>query len=406
MKRSSFRTQRNTTKRERGEAAICLPESSRVCDGAVMKRSVLLVLCLMVRWTVAAPVGSINAADGSISTAGSTTTVTMNQSSQINWSSLSLAAGESLKVMSSGGPHASLNIVTGSASTILGGITADGPFYLVNPAGIFVGASGSITAPQVLLSTLSPADGSAALKGLPTTWSTSDFGTVQVEGSIAAATSVVILSETISIGATGSVKTSDTALDSIEMIAASSGVSGNASAWTVTAPARGQTGTLSNTGRIEGHTVQLISHGSLANGGLITTGGAKSPTGDSVLLRAVDIVNETQGTINSRNVKFEGDTTPTLLGKVINPDDGSNPGATTGTTQVPRLSGGAPQAVTQINPGQLSFTTLKSVQLDSPKPTATTSTPTLAVRRGADELKPKPKKVAKLKRTSFFGVVK
>ena len=370
-----------------------------------MHRPLLPVLCLLACVAKAAPLGSINPANGSISTVGTTTTVTLNLPSQINWTNLSLAAGNSLRFESVGGAgHPSLNIVTGPRSQINGSITADGPFYLVNPAGIFVGASGSITAPQVLLSTLSPADNSAALKGLSTTWSTSGFGTVDVQGSITAATSLVILSETITIGTNATVKTTDAAAGRIEMIAASSGVTGHAGAWTVTTPARGQSGTLSNTGRVEGHSVQLISHGSLVNGGVITTGGAKSPKGDSVLLRAVDIVNETKGSINSRSVTFEGDTTPTLLGKIINPDDGSNPGATTGTTQIPRLSGGSPQVVTQINPGQLSYTTLQSIQLASPKPTATVKSPTLAVRRGAEEVKPKATK--KLKRTSFFGAVK
>ncbi len=371
-----------------------------------MRRPLLpFSLCLIAFTAQAAPVGSINVADGSISTSGNTTTVTLNQSSQVNWTNLSLAAGNSLKFVSAGGAgYASLNIVTGPRSQINGSINADGPFYLVNPAGIFIGASGSITAPQVLLSTLSPADNSAALKGLSTTWSTSGFGTVEVQGSITAATSLVILSETISINTNATVKTTDAGAGRIEMIAASTGVTGNAGAWTVTTPTRGQSGTLSNTGRVEGHSVQLISHGSLSNGGVITTGDAKSPKGDSVLLRAVDIVNEIKGSISSRDVKFEGDSTPTLLGKIINPDDGSNPGATSSTTQIPRLSGGSPQVVTQINPGQLSYTTLQSIQLASPRPTATSKGPTLAVRRGSEN--EKSKATTKLKRTSFFGAVK
>jgi len=372
-----------------------------------MRQSRLILLGLFACTAVAAPVGTIQPADGSISTVGATTTVSLNRNSQINWSSLSLAAGEQLQVLSTGGgAYASLNLVTGGRSTILGAITADGPFYLVNPAGIFVGASGSIHAPQVLLSTLTPSDPVAALNGGTTSWSTAGLGTVQIEGAISAATSIVILSETISINRNASVATTDAAVGRIDMVAASSGVTGAGGNWSVLDPSRGQTGTLSNTGRIQAHSVQLISHGSLVNGGVITTGGATTPRGDQVLLRAVDIVNEESGIITARDIRFEGDLTPTQLGKLIDPDDGSNPGATTSTAQIPRLSGGAPQVVTQINPGQLGFTTLQSVQLAAPKPTATAAESTLAVRRGANRDTVEKSKRGKVKRTSFFGQVK
>ncbi len=350
-----------------------------------------------------APVGTIQPADGSINTTGSTTTVSLNRSSQINWSNFSVSATEQVKVASTGGGgFASLNIVNGPRSLIFGSVQADGPFYLVNPAGITLATSGSINAPQVLLSTLTPSDANAALSGISTTWGNSSFGDVVIAGSIAASTSIVVLSESIEITPTGRAVTPG----SIEMIAAAGGVTGGGTNWTASAPGGADNGLLLNTGRIEGHTVRLISHGSIANGGVITTGDKNPAKGDSVLLRAQDIVNETQGRISTRSLTFEGDPTPTVIGPVINPDDGSNPGATSSTTQIPRLSSpGTAQVVTQINPGQLSLTTLKTLQLAAPKPTAISQTPTLAVRRGATKEEPK-KKSNKVRRTSFFGATK
>jgi filamentous hemagglutinin family protein len=389
----------------------------RLSHGARMKISpqpTTIALLLVAAWSLrvgAAPSGSISVANGSINTTGTTTTVSLNQSSRIDWSNLSLTNNETLRYVSTGGAgFASLNIVSGGRSFIDGNITADGPFLLINPAGIVVG--GSIAAPQILLSTLSPSDPTAALTGSSTSWASPGFGTVQVSGTLSATTSLTILSETINILPPATLRTTDTANGSVNLIAADSGVTGNTGSWTVAEPSAGQSGTINQAGNVTAHSVRLISHGSLVNSGNLSTGGRSEPIGDQVLLRAIDIVHEVRGRISARHVLYEGDPTPVILGLVVNPDDGSNPSATSSTVQLPSLTGGKPLVITKFNPGQLSYTHLKTLQVAAPTPRAKPSSKVVAMRRGTGssrtpEKATKPTKATRptVQRSSFFGKI-
>jgi filamentous hemagglutinin family protein len=333
------------------------------------------------------------------------TTVSLNQPAIVNWSSLDLLAGEQLNFTSGGAGYASLNLVSGGTSFIHGSITADGPFYLVNPAGVFLGPTGSITAPSVLISALTPADPAAVLAGGTTSWNGSGLGNdVFIDGAIHAGSSLLVLGGNIVIGSTARVQ-ADAASGRVELIAGNSGIIGGpGGAGSAAGPTAGVPSSIVNQGQVVGHSVTLISQGSIANGGDIRSWLADS-AGDRVLLRAVDIVHEAQGQITTRQLVTDWDLTPTLLGKVINPDDGSNPATPSTTVQLPRLSSSGTQAVTKLQPGQLNYTHLSTVNVAAMKPTAAGSKAAQTVRRRGGETA-SPKKKPLVKRASFFGQTK
>lgn len=88
--------------------------------------------------------GTVAAGSASIDTGPSS--VTVNQSSAtgiINWNSFSIGAGNSVQF--NNGSGSTLSRVTGNVtSAIDGALTATGTLYLVNPAGVVVGPSGSV----------------------------------------------------------------------------------------------------------------------------------------------------------------------------------------------------------------------------------------------------------------------
>ena len=73
----------------------------------------------------------------------------------INWASFNIGSGESVLANLPGASSILLNRVGagGGPSLLLGSLTSNGRVYLVNPAGIVVGAGSQITAAQLLLST-------------------------------------------------------------------------------------------------------------------------------------------------------------------------------------------------------------------------------------------------------------
>lgn len=92
------------------------------------------------------------------------THITLFQNAELQWDRFDIPAGGSLDITSSGGIFSSKHLTSGfSPSSINGPITADGPFALINPAGIQVESAGSITAPALTLSTLPQFNGTEYL---------------------------------------------------------------------------------------------------------------------------------------------------------------------------------------------------------------------------------------------------
>ena len=105
--------------------------------------------------------GSIAAGSATISATSTATTITQaSQNAVINWQSFSVGAGNSVVFNLANAGGATLNRVTGTATTTIAGqITSNGAVYIVNPNGIAITASGSVqTGGGFVASTLDIAD--------------------------------------------------------------------------------------------------------------------------------------------------------------------------------------------------------------------------------------------------------
>jgi filamentous hemagglutinin family protein len=105
--------------------------------------------------------GAVSA--GSASIAGSAGKTTINQSSQnvaINWQSFSIGQKEAVQFVQPNSSSIALNRVLGSdASSIFGGLSANGKVFLVNPNGILFGQGAQVNVGGLVASTLNITDG-------------------------------------------------------------------------------------------------------------------------------------------------------------------------------------------------------------------------------------------------------
>ena len=95
---------------------------------------------------LANPVGpSVVAGTASIAQIGKTMTVTNSAGAILNWNQFSIAAGETTRFIQPTASSAVLNRVLGAdPSQIYGTLSSNGKVWLINPAGILVGASGRV----------------------------------------------------------------------------------------------------------------------------------------------------------------------------------------------------------------------------------------------------------------------
>ena len=89
-------------------------------------------------------------------------TMTLTQASQqaiMNWDSFSIGAGYGVNIDQPSAQAAMLaRVVGGDPSSILGALTADGIFYLVNPNGVYFGRDASVDVGQLIATTLNLTD--------------------------------------------------------------------------------------------------------------------------------------------------------------------------------------------------------------------------------------------------------
>jgi len=335
-----------------------------------------------------------------------TTTVRLSGPARLDWQRFQLQSGESLNYISEGGSHASLNVVRGPLpATIQGNLSADGPFYLLSPGGIQVGATGRISAPQVILSALGSDQADSLLSGGTAVFTKRGFGLVTVDGQISTPLggSIVVMGPTVRIGPTASLQAPG---GRVQVIAADpSPVSGDSkTGFSPAATAGGGSGLLSQDGTISARQVHLLSDGFLRNGGRLLSSGV----GNEVRLSAPQIIHEIRpgdrSVISTSRLIVQGDFRQE--GPVLNPDDGANPSPIAAVRQTPRLS--QPGFITTVAPGQtqLSHAPLQStVPNVSPIPTPARNPALVAARRGPDPPKKTPAKpvAGAVKKASFFG---
>jgi filamentous hemagglutinin family protein len=131
--------------------------------GNNFKRKLLIaavVSCFSSEVAWANPTGaSVARGSASISTSGSTMTVTNTPKAIINWASFGIAAGETVKFVQQSARSSVLNRVIGSdPSNILGALQSNGKVFLINPNGIMFGASARVDVNGLVASTLNMSD--------------------------------------------------------------------------------------------------------------------------------------------------------------------------------------------------------------------------------------------------------
>lgn len=132
-------------------------------------RAVSIAGLLVTTTAVAGPTGG-NVVAGSAAIDASGTTTTINQQTEllaIDWDQFSIGAGESVNFTQPGSTSIALNRdLSGIRSDLMGSLTATGRVFLLNPAGILVGAGATIDTAGLLLSDLNIDDPQAALTQL------------------------------------------------------------------------------------------------------------------------------------------------------------------------------------------------------------------------------------------------
>ncbi|WP_116137219.1 filamentous hemagglutinin N-terminal domain-containing protein [Trinickia diaoshuihuensis] len=145
------------------EPGVLRPKLSAVCVGVAVA-----ALSSASSLSYAGPLpsgGKFVAGSGSISNNGNS--LTINQTSDrgiVDWNSFSI--GNGYRVAFTNGAGATLNrVAAGAVSTIMGALTATGTVYLINPQGIVVGPSGTVTTGGRFVASTLDVDNAAFMAG-------------------------------------------------------------------------------------------------------------------------------------------------------------------------------------------------------------------------------------------------
>ncbi|MFH1873266.1 MAG: filamentous hemagglutinin N-terminal domain-containing protein, partial [Pseudomonadota bacterium] len=117
--------------------------------------------CFVTADAFALPIGAqvVNGA-ASIAQTGNVLTVTNSNGAIINWQQFNIDPGQTARFVQPSASSSVLNrVLANDPSVILGNLTSNGRVWLVNPAGIFVGAGARIDAAAFVASTLNVTNG-------------------------------------------------------------------------------------------------------------------------------------------------------------------------------------------------------------------------------------------------------
>ena len=149
---------------------------------------VVAALSLSAAVAHAAPTGGqIVSGSGSISSSGSTTTITQSSSTMsANWSSFNIAPKETVTFVQPSASSVAINRIFDTSGTrILGTLNANGQVFLINPNGIVFGKGAQVNVGGLVASTLDVSD--ASLGSGKLTFSGNGTGSVINYGTISAA---------------------------------------------------------------------------------------------------------------------------------------------------------------------------------------------------------------------------
>ncbi len=347
-----------------------------------MKRLILVLLTPTLAW---GQCPSTPSPDFSCTTAGGNTHITLFANTDVNWDRFDVPMGGSLDISSAGGAgFSNRHLTTGLfPSTIEGGITGDGPFTLVNSAGIRMTDSGSIFAPSILLSTL-PVTGPQTYQGFTRAEQMIVSGNVSADSG-----DVTLLSYNLTNS--GSVTAPN---GKVTVIATGS--------QTVVGPdlrlnpsegAFGSQARVTNRGAIQAPVVEIYTEGFIQNGGFIqgeqvTLDGRRSLLHEN---KPGSLIVADQLTLPSGGV---------IEGPLFGPNDGNNPGGVSTTLGLPDLEKGSftSKRKTTLLPAQFSSSNVARSRVPSAVSRKTTSGSSRLATRGAAKKKSSKKR-------SFFGTV-
>ena len=173
--------------REAAGGFVAVSEMARACGArTASKAAVVSSALLLVAGAQAAGTG-FNVVDGSatLATNGATSTVTQTSHGvRIDWQTLGVAAGGTLKFVQPSASAVALNVIKGGVATeILGQLQANGNVFILNPNGVLVRAGAQVSVAGFLGSTndlvsFNPATGALVLQANGSTAEVSNAGTI------------------------------------------------------------------------------------------------------------------------------------------------------------------------------------------------------------------------------------
>ncbi|MFT4548429.1 MAG: filamentous hemagglutinin family protein [Verrucomicrobiales bacterium] len=375
------------------------------------------------------PAAHIGNFEGCVAT-GNTTTITFNGSAVLEWDrGFNIRPDQDLRFTFAGGARGAVlnRDISGGNSNIAGTVTSNGRALLINPSrSIFIQPGALIDADGgFLASTLDTADDDTLINGGGGEFNGGGFLTgINNDGTIRSTNGDIILISNAVINA-------DTG-----RISAPSGSVHIGAGTRIRLAAAGEPRiavldgdgqhSITNNGAINAANVIDLSvfasspilpgqrNPAIENNGIIRT----TTRNGRVFLRALpgnsQILNSSTGTIETANLILEGD--PINEGAIIEPDDGSNPSAPSGTRQFPRLTSSAlaETANSDFRLSRLSFSHLNGLESktkkkskSAPKKKAVIASNT-ATTRGSGTADQNKKATASgkkivLRRGTFFG---
>ncbi|PGH55494.1 hypothetical protein CRT60_19545 [Azospirillum palustre] len=279
--------------------------------------------------------GGFVAGSGGIATTGATMTVTQQGSRGIvNWDSFSI--GQGAKVAFENGSGATLNRVSGgNPSAIAGSLTATGSVYLINPAGVVVGPTGTVTTGGSFVASTHDVPSDDFMSAKPLTFKGDSTAKVENLGAISSSGGdVLLIAREVSNKGTLSAPNGTAALAGGHEVLLTEEADSRRGRVLV----RAGTGQVDNQGTIAAAQVELRAAGgnvyALAgnNGGIVRATGSANRAGQ-VWLTAGDGHVQNSGSISAVNADGDG-------GRIKVATDTSHAAINTGTISASGATGG------------------------------------------------------------------
>ncbi|MFY9477759.1 MAG: YDG domain-containing protein [Aquabacterium sp.] len=173
--------------REAAGGFVAVSEMARACGARTASKAAAVSSALLLVAGAQAAGTGFNVVDGSATRATNGATSTVTQTShgvRIDWQTLGVAAGETLKFIQPSASAVALNVIKGGVATeILGQLQANGNVFILNPDGVLVRAGAQVSVGGFLGSTndlvsFNPATGALVLQANNSTAEVNNAGSI------------------------------------------------------------------------------------------------------------------------------------------------------------------------------------------------------------------------------------